>query len=91
MPLAVTANYPLLVLGADIDAATSVERTAALDMIDDNARPGSTVGGDKNYDTADFVAGCRERGAHCMSRRTIPTAARRSMRAQLAIPAMRSA
>ena len=24
--------------------------------------PGSTVGGDKNYDTADFVAGCRERG-----------------------------
>ena len=31
-------------------------------MIEDNARPGSTVGGDKNYDTADFVAGCRERG-----------------------------
>jgi IS5 family transposase len=25
------------------------------------SRPGSTVG-DKNYDTADFVAGCRERG-----------------------------
>ena len=31
-------------------------------MIDDNARPGSTVGGDKNCDSADFVAGCRERG-----------------------------
>jgi signal transduction histidine kinase len=31
-------------------------------MIADNAGPGSTVGGDKNYDTADFVAGCRERG-----------------------------
>ena len=31
-------------------------------MIEDNARPGSTVGADKLYDTADFVAGCRERG-----------------------------
>jgi hypothetical protein len=31
-------------------------------MIEDNAGPGSTVGADKNYDTADFVAGCRERG-----------------------------
>jgi hypothetical protein len=31
-------------------------------MIEDNAKPGSTVGGDKNYDTAAFVAGCRERG-----------------------------
>jgi hypothetical protein len=31
-------------------------------QIEDNAKPGSTVGGDKNYDTADFVAGCRERG-----------------------------
>ena len=30
-------------------------------MIDDNAHPGSTVGADKNYDTAEFVAGCRER------------------------------
>jgi hypothetical protein len=31
-------------------------------MIEDNAKPGSTVGGDKNYDTADFVTGCRKRG-----------------------------
>jgi hypothetical protein len=31
-------------------------------MIEDNAKPGSTVGGDKNYDTADFVARCRQRG-----------------------------
>jgi hypothetical protein len=31
-------------------------------MIDDNAKPGSTVGADKNYDTWHFVAGCRERG-----------------------------
>ena len=31
-------------------------------MVADNARPASTVGGDKNYATADFVAGCRKRG-----------------------------
>ena len=44
------------------EANGTAERTTALDMIDDNAKPGSTVGADKNYDTADFVAGCRERG-----------------------------
>jgi transposase len=44
------------------EANGTAERTTALDMIEDNAGPGSTVGGDKNYDTADFVAGCRERG-----------------------------
>jgi transposase len=44
------------------EANGTAERTTALDMIEDNAKPGSTVGADKNYDTADFVAGCRERG-----------------------------
>lgn len=44
------------------EANGTAERTTALDMIEDNAKPGSTVGGDKNYDTADFVAGCRARG-----------------------------
>jgi len=44
------------------EANGTAERTTALDMIADNAKPGSTVGGDKNYDTADFVAGCRKRG-----------------------------
>jgi transposase len=44
------------------EANGTAERATALDMIEDNARPGSSVGGDKNYDTADFVAGCRERG-----------------------------
>ena len=44
------------------EANGTAERTTALDMIEDKAKPGSTVGGDKNYDTADFVAGCRERG-----------------------------
>jgi transposase len=52
-----------LLVDARLTAATgTAERTTALDMIEDNARPGSTVGGDKNYDTAGFVAGCRERG-----------------------------
>ena len=44
------------------EANGTAERTTALDMIEDNAKSGSTVGGDKNYDTADFVVGCRERG-----------------------------
>jgi transposase len=44
------------------EANGTAERTTALAMIDDNAKPGSTVGGDKNYDTAEFVAGCRKRG-----------------------------
>jgi transposase len=44
------------------EANGTAERAVALDMIADNARPGSTVGGDKNYDTAEFVAGCRKRG-----------------------------
>jgi hypothetical protein len=44
------------------EANGAAERTTALDMIEDNARPGSTVGGDKNYDTADLVAVCGERG-----------------------------
>src|SRR5580700_11237833 len=52
----------LLVDARLTEANGTAERTTALDMIEDNAKPGSTVGGDKNYDTADFVAGCRERG-----------------------------
>lgn len=44
------------------EANGTAERATALDMIKDNARPGSTVGADKNYDTAAFVAGCREQG-----------------------------
>ena len=44
------------------EANGTAERTTALEMIEDNGRPGCTVGGDKNYDTAEFVAGCRQRG-----------------------------
>jgi transposase len=58
-----TENRHGLVVDARLTEANgTAERSAALDMIEDNAKPGSTVGGDKNYDTAEFVAGCRERG-----------------------------
>jgi transposase len=58
-----TENRHGLIVDARLTEANgTAEREAALDMIDDNARPGSTVGADKGYDTADFVAGCRERG-----------------------------
>jgi len=55
-------NRNALIVDARLTEANgTAERTTALEMIDDNARPGSTVGGDKNYDTSDFVAGCRQR------------------------------
>jgi transposase len=58
-------NRNSLIVDARLTEANgTAERATALDMIEDNAKPGSTVGGDKNYDTVDFVAGCRERG--CM-------------------------
>ena len=58
-----TENRNGLIVDARLTEANgTAERDTALDMIEDNAKPGSTVGGDKNYDTADFVAGCRERG-----------------------------
>jgi transposase len=57
-----TENRNGLIVDARLTEANgTAERTTALDMIKDNAKPGSTVGGDKNYDTADFVAGCRKR------------------------------
>jgi len=56
-------NRNALIVDARLTEANgTAERTTALDMIDDNARPRSTVGGDKNYDTSGFVAGCRKRG-----------------------------
>ena len=87
-----TENRNGLIVDARLTAANdTAERTTALDMIEDNAEPGSTVGGDKNYDTADFVAVAASAAARRMSRRTIPTACRRSMRAPPAIPAIASA
>jgi transposase len=58
-----TENRNGLIVDARLTEANgTAERTTALAMIEDNAKQGSTVGGDKNYDTADFVAGCRARG-----------------------------
>ncbi|MGB7018584.1 MAG: IS5 family transposase, partial [Xanthobacteraceae bacterium] len=58
-----TENRNGLIVDARLTEANgTAERTTALDMIEDNAAAGSTVGGDKNYDTADFVTGCRQRG-----------------------------
>lgn len=58
-----TENRNGLIVDARLtEASGTAERATALDMIEDNAGAASTVGGDKNYDTADFVAGCRERG-----------------------------
>ena len=58
-----TENRNGLIVDARLTEANgTAERTAALDMIADNAKPGSTVGADKNYDTAAFVAGCRDHG-----------------------------
>jgi transposase len=52
-----------LIVDARLTEANGMaERETALDMIKDNAKPGSTVGADKNYDTAEFVAGCRTCG-----------------------------
>src|SRR6201997_4201532 len=57
-----TENRNGLIVGARLTEANgTAERATALEMIEDSANSGSTVGGDKNYDTADFVAGCRER------------------------------
>ncbi len=58
-----TENRNGLIVDARVTEANgTAERETALEMIDENTRAGSTVGGDKNYDTADFVAGCRKRG-----------------------------
>jgi transposase len=57
-----TENRNGLIVDARLTEANgTAERETALNMIEDNAGPRSTVGGDKNYDTADFVAGCRAR------------------------------
>jgi transposase len=58
-----TENRNGLIVDARLTRANgTAERATALDMIEDNAKPGSTVGADKNYDAAEFIAGCRQRG-----------------------------
>jgi len=52
-----------LIVDAQLSEANgTAERVTALAMIKDNAKPSSTVGADKNYDTAEFVAKCRKHG-----------------------------
>jgi Transposase DDE domain len=56
-------NRNSLIVDARLTEANgTAERATALDMIKDNVGRGGTVGGDKNFDTADFVAGCRKLG-----------------------------
>jgi transposase len=58
-----TENRGGLIVDARLTQASgTAERATALEMIDNNANSGSTIGADKQYDTAEFVAGCRERG-----------------------------
>lgn len=55
-------RHALIVDACLTEADGTAEREAALDLIADTAPLGSTVGGDKNYDTAGFVAQCRALG-----------------------------
>ena len=55
-------RHALIVDACLTEANGTAEREAALNMMADAAPLGSTVGGDKNYDTADFVAACRALG-----------------------------
>jgi hypothetical protein len=73
------------------EANGTAERATALDMIKDNAKPGSTVGGDKNYDTSDFVAGCRKRGCTPHVSQNDTNVDRRLTRSPLATPVIASA
>jgi transposase len=59
-----TENRNGLIVNADTrEAAGTAERDAALIMVEEVAGTGRvTLGGDKGYDTRDFVAGCRSLG-----------------------------
>jgi transposase len=76
-----TDNRHGLIVDARLTEANgTAEREAALDMIKDNASPRSTIGADKNYDTTDFVAGCRKLGC-------VPHVAQNDRRSRSAIDA----
>ena len=58
-----TENRNGLIVDARLTAASgTAECTTALALIEDNVGAGGTLGADKNYDTAGFVAGCRVLG-----------------------------
>ncbi len=52
----------LIVDVSTTEANGKAERKAALQLLAKHARRGATVGADKGYDTAGFVAGCRKLG-----------------------------
>jgi transposase len=58
-----TENRHGLIVDAKLtDASGTAECTTALAMVADNVGAGGTLGADKHYDTAAFVAGCRAQG-----------------------------
>jgi transposase len=58
-----TENRHGLIVDARLTEANGrADSRRALDMIDATAGAHSTLGADRNYDIADFVAGCRARG-----------------------------
>ena len=73
-------NHGLIVDARLTEANGTAEREAALDMIKHNAGRGTTIGADKNYDTTDFVAGCRKQGC-------VPHVAQNNRRRRSAIDA----
>jgi transposase len=69
-------RHALIVAACLTEANGTAERTAALAMATDHVPAGGTIGGDKNYDTAAFVADCR--GLGCVPHVAQNTANRRS-------------
>jgi len=60
---ALMENRHGLLVDFQVDEANgTAERTNALEMLWEHAPPGATVGGDKGYDTANFVEECRYLG-----------------------------
>ena len=60
---ALMENRHGLLVDFHVDEANGfAERTTALEMLWEHAPAGATVGGDKGYDTRDFVEGCRYLG-----------------------------
>jgi IS5 family transposase len=56
-----TENRNGLIVDVSLSEANgTAERTEALKLLLRNAKPGSTIGADKGYDTRDFVKGCRD-------------------------------
>lgn len=53
-------RHGLLVDVRVLQATGTAERDAAIEMLADSVPGRATLGGDKNYDTRDFVARCRE-------------------------------